>query len=90
MLHSEELSLMLREITLKLPPTLKTPEANAMRTQLTKECEAIVARGMVVDIPSEIEVGELGVPVKVAASYPKSKRVEYDDKGRIARIVNED
>lgn len=38
----------------KTPARPDTPEEAAMRVQLQKECEEIVARGGVVDIPHEI------------------------------------
>jgi hypothetical protein len=54
MITSEELYQMLVELETGKPPTLTTPEANAKREQLRKECADIKAMGGTVDIPHEI------------------------------------
>jgi hypothetical protein len=52
---TDDLNRMLVEIVLKKPLTREdTAEEAAMRAQLTKECNEIVARGGVVDIPHEV------------------------------------
>ena len=54
MLHSDDIERMLVEIMTGKKPTLNTPEANAVREKLVKECAEIVANGGTVDIPREI------------------------------------
>lgn len=55
MLDTDDITRILVEIvTGKMPNPPDTPEAAAMRVQLQKECDEIVAKGGVVDIPTEI------------------------------------
>jgi hypothetical protein len=54
MLDTDDINRILVEIVTGQPPTLTTPEAIVMRAKLQKECDAIVAKGGVVDIPPEI------------------------------------
>lgn len=54
MIDTEEINQMLIEILTGKPPSLRTPEADKMRVQLKKECDEIIAKGGVVDIPVEI------------------------------------
>lgn len=50
----DEMEKMLLEITLGKPPTLHTPEADALRAKLTAEVKAIQAKGGAVAVPHEM------------------------------------
>ena len=53
--HSDDVERLLVEIvTEKKPAVPDTPELAALRAQLKKECDAIVAKGGTVDIPHEV------------------------------------
>jgi len=53
-LDTDDLRTMLVEIMTGKPPTLRTPEADAMRARLQRECEEIRANLGTVAISSEI------------------------------------
>ncbi len=60
-LEVNELETMLVELTLGKPPSLNTPEANAMRERMKVEVDEIIARGDGIEIPHEIpDVTPLG------------------------------
>ena len=52
-IDATDIERMLVEIMTGKEPTLRTPEADAMREQLRKECEEIKARGDQVFIPHD-------------------------------------
>lgn len=54
MLGSDDIEHMMIEIACGKEPTLRTPEADAVREQLTKEMDEIKSRGGVVDVHWEI------------------------------------
>lgn len=53
-MDSDDIERMLVEIETGAPPTLLTPEADAMRAKLTKECADIRAKGGAVAIHHDI------------------------------------
>lgn len=53
-LGADEIETILVELVMNKPPTLMTPEADAMRVQLKKEIDTIHAMGGEVEIPHEI------------------------------------
>lgn len=53
-MDTDDLTRMLVEISTGQAPSLRTPEADALRAQLTRECAAIIAQGGAIDIPPEI------------------------------------
>lgn len=55
----DDLERMMIEIATKRPPSLNTPEANAMRETLRSEMSAIVLRGGALEIPHEIPMFEV-------------------------------
>jgi len=53
-IDTDDLITMMVELETGKPPSLNTPEANAIREKLRKECDEIRAKGGMVDIPFEI------------------------------------
>jgi hypothetical protein len=54
MIRTDQLEKILVEVVTGKPPSLQTPEADAIRAQFTREVEEIRAKGGVVEIPGEI------------------------------------
>jgi hypothetical protein len=57
-MDTEDLERMLVEIVTGKPPSLNTPEANAIREKLRIEVQAIHDRGGEVEIQSEIQIDD--------------------------------
>lgn len=53
MLTIDELNRITKEVTLGMPPSLKTHEANLFREQVTKDIAKIKKKGQVVILPGE-------------------------------------
>lgn len=49
----EEMNCITKEVTLGMPPSVDTPEANAFREQITHEIAEIKAKGRIVELPAE-------------------------------------